>query len=201
MVKKETRALTKCFPRASSAAPDANEAVRNFLESLRGQPGLSGAQGSRQQADKPYPHLTHLLPTSITVPMIDSMAAKTPERLDTLLSLLPPAVIVLSGNNADAYDGMTEPSNEAVEAAKSSLSTEDKKALLKKALRSPQFHQALGTLTQALRDGGLPGVADALGIKLDNGGYLPNGSMPLGGGQAVEAFVEGVKKKVEEGKN
>lgn len=171
------------------------------MDSLRGQSGLSaGQQGQRQDADKPYPYLNHLLPTSITVPMVDTIAANAPERLDTLLSFLPPAVIVLSGNNPDAFDGKNEPSAQAVEESKASLSLEAKKALLKKVLRSPQFHQALGTLTQALRDGGLPGVADALGIRVENGGYMQNGSMPLGGGQAVEAFVEGVKKTVREQK-
>ncbi|KAF4123381.1 26S proteasome regulatory subunit N13 [Geosmithia morbida] len=185
---------------ASTGAPDASEAVRNFLASLQGQPGMStgGQQHRSQSADKPYPHLTHLLPTSITVPMVDSLATSNPERLDVLLSFLPPAVIVLSGNNPNAYDGKNEPSAEAVEAAKASLSLDRKKILLKKVLRSPQFSQALGILTQALRDGGLPGIADALGIKVQNGGYLANGSMPMGGGQAVEAFVEGVKSKVRE---
>jgi hypothetical protein len=50
----------------------------------------------------------------------------------------------------------------------------------------------------ALRDGGLPSIADALAIRVENGGYMRGGSMPLGGGEAVEAFVEGVRKTVEE---
>ena len=50
----------------------------------------------------------------------------------------------------------------------------------------------------ALRDGGLPTVSEALGIKVENGGFTARGSMPLGGGDAVEAFLEGVKKGVEE---
>jgi hypothetical protein len=52
----------------------------------------------------------------------------------------------------------------------------------------------------ALRDGGLPGVADALGIRVENGGYMQGGGMPLGGGQAVKAFVDGVKRTVQERK-
>lgn len=130
--------------------------------------------------------------------MVDTIAANAPERLDTFLELLPPAVVVLAGSNPDAFDGRSEPSAEALRSAKASMSLEDKKALLKKVLRSPQFHQALATLTQALRDGGLPSIADALGIRVENGGYFPNGSMPLGGGQAVEAFVEGVKRTVQQ---
>lgn len=189
--------------RASSGAPaDASEAVRNLLASLQNQPVLSGngGQSRGQMQDKPYPHLSHLLPTSITVPMVDAIAADDPGRLDTLMTFLPRSVIVLSGPNPDAFNGKDEPSAAAVEEASASLSLEAKKSLLKKVLRSPQFHQALGVLTQALRDGGLPGVADALGIRVENGGYLQNGSMPLGGGLAIEAFVEGVRETVREQK-
>lgn len=50
----------------------------------------------------------------------------------------------------------------------------------------------------ALRDGGLPGIADALHIKVENGGYIPDSGMPLGGGHAVKAFVEGAKKTVKD---
>ena len=50
----------------------------------------------------------------------------------------------------------------------------------------------------ALRDGGLPSIAGAIGVKLENGGLVKGGNVPLGGSQAVEAFVEGVKKGVEE---
>ncbi|KAF4995104.1 hypothetical protein FDECE_12902 [Fusarium decemcellulare] len=179
---------------ASSSAPDAAAAVRNFLDSLRGQSGLAGGQ-QQQGADKPYPYLNHLLPTSITVPMIDS----APEEFtDALISYLPPAVVVLASGSSDSVDGKSDPSAAAVEAAKASLSLGDKRALLKKVVRSPQFNQALASLTMAIRDGGLPSIADALGVKVQDGGYLRGSGMPLGGGQAVEAFVEGVKKTVEE---
>ncbi|RSM16074.1 hypothetical protein CDV31_004691 [Fusarium ambrosium] len=180
---------------ASSSAPDAAAAVRNFLESLRGQSGLAGGQQQRG-GDKAYPYLNHLLPTSITVPMIDSA---TEEFADTLISYLPPTVVVLASGSSDV-DGKSDPSAAAVEAAKASLSLDDKRSLLKKVLRSPQFNQALASLTMAIRDGGLPSIADALGVKVQDGGYLRGSGMPMGGGQAVEAFVEGVKKTVEEEK-
>ncbi|KAH7274266.1 proteasome complex subunit Rpn13 ubiquitin receptor-domain-containing protein [Fusarium solani] len=180
---------------ASSSAPDAAAAVRNFLESLRGQSGLAGGQQQRG-GDKAYPYLNHLLPTSITVPMIDSA---TEEFADTLISFLPPTVVVLASGSSDV-DGKSDPSAAAVEAAKASLSLNDKRSLLKKVLRSPQFNQALASLTMAIRDGGLPSIADALGVKVQDGGYLRGSGMPMGGGQAVEAFVEGVKKTVEEEK-
>ncbi|RSM13404.1 hypothetical protein CEP52_001934 [Fusarium oligoseptatum] len=180
---------------ASSSAPDAAAAVRNFLESLRGQSGLAGGQQQRG-GDKAYPYLNHLLPTSTTVPMIDSA---TEEFADTLISYLPPTVVVLTSGSSDV-DGKSDPSAAAVEAAKASLSLDDKRSLLKKVLRSPQFNQALASLTMAIRDGGLPSIADALGVKVQDGGYLRGSGMPMGGGQAVEAFVEGVKKTVEEEK-
>ena len=72
-----------------------------------------------------------------------------------------------------------------------------KKAILKRVLRSPQFHQSLGSLTMAIRDGGLPSIADALRVQVQNGGLVRGSNVPLGGGDAVEAFIEGVKKTVE----
>lgn len=95
---------------------------------------------------------------------------------------------------------MVEPNAETASAALDSLSLDQKKALLKRVLRTPQFHQSLGSLTMAIRDGGLPSIGEALGIKLQNGGLVKGGSVPLGGGDAVEAFVEGVKKSVEQRK-
>lgn len=121
------------------------------------------------------------------------------DEIDNLLSFLPPAVLVLA-QQPNAGDSSTEPTPAAVEAAKQAMSLGQKKALLEKVLRSPQFHQSLTSLTMAIRDGGLPSIADALSIKVENGGYMRGGSMPLGGGGAVEAFVEGVKKTVEEKK-
>ncbi|KAM5355986.1 hypothetical protein ACJ41O_002632 [Fusarium nematophilum] len=179
---------------ASPSAHDAAAAVRNFLDSIRGQPGLSGEQ-QQQSADKPYPYLNHLLPSSITVPMIDAAPA---ELADTLINYLPPAVVVLATGSSEEVDAKPDPSAEALAAAKASLSLDEKRSLLKKVLRSPQFNQALASLTMAIRDGGLPSIADALGVNVSGGGYLRRSGMPMGGGQAVEAFVEGVKKTIEE---
>lgn len=144
-----------------------------------------------------YTTLPDLLPTSITVPSIDSA---TPAQLDNLLSYLPPTVLLLAQESAAAIDGMVEPNSETAGAALKALSLDQKKALLKRVLRSPQFHQSLGSLTMAIRDGGLPSIADALGVRLQHGGLVRGGSVPLGGGDAVEAFIEGMKKTVEEKK-
>lgn len=182
-------ALTTILNSVSSSAPDAAAAVRNFLASLQGQQG----SGQQQHADLPYPYLNHLLPTSITIPMIDKAPV---EYLNTLLTYLPPAVVVMAADPNTTLDSKSDPSPNAVEAAVASLSVESKRALLKKVLRSPQFNQGLGGLTMALRDGGLPSIADALGVQVENGGYIRDGSMPLGGGHAVQAFIDGVKTSV-----
>lgn len=134
--------------------------------------------------------------TQTTVPVFRTASE---EAVDELLSFLPPQVLVLAqqgttGGDTDA--GANEPSAAAVEAAKAAMSLGQKKALVEKVLRSPQFHQSLGSLTMALRDGGLPSIAGALAVDVDNGGYMRGGGMPLGGGEAVEAFVEAVKKTV-----
>ncbi|KAM0332263.1 hypothetical protein ACHAQA_002539 [Verticillium albo-atrum] len=181
----------------SGGAPtDADAAVRNFLQSLQGNSGLAGAQSGQQRSgggDKPFPYLHHLLPNEITVPML---RAAPEEYIDQLLSFLPPAILVLATGSDDLGDA--EPTADAAAAAKASLSVAEKKTLLERVFRSPQFHQGLGSLTMAIRDGGLPTVAEALSIQIANGGYLQGGGMPLGGGEAVEAFVEGVKKTVQE---
>ena len=166
--------------------------MRNFLESLRNQPGL----GSQQQAEgKLYPMLNDLLETSLTVPMIEGASE---DFVENLLNFLPPTVILLAHHGADGDTVPAEPGPEAVAAAKAAMSPTQKKDLLKKVLRSPQFHQSLASLTSALRDGGLPAVADALGIRIENGGFVRGGTVPLGGGEAVEAFVEGVKKEIQD---
>jgi len=129
--------------------------------------------------------------------MVDAAAE---DYVDNLLNFLPPTVLVLAHQGSEGETVPPEPSAESVAAAKQAMSLGQKKTLLKKVLRSPQFHQSLASLTMALRDGGLPTVADALGIKVANGGLVKGGNMPLGGGEAVEAFVEGVKKSVQEKK-
>lgn len=85
-----------------------------------------------------------------------------------------------------------------MQAAQAAMSTEQKREILGRVLRSPQLQQSLGSLTVALRDGGLPVIGEALGLRVPDGGLVRGGSMPLGGGRAVEAFVEGVKRTVED---
>jgi 26S proteasome regulatory subunit N13 len=175
-------------------APDAAAAVRNFLNSLN--PGGKGGQQSTE--GKAYPLLSDLLEAPTTVPMV---RAAEEGYIDSLLHFLPASVLVLAQQGEDsmgAPDVEGEPGPESAAAAIAAMTLGQKRALLEKVLRSPQFHQSLASLTMALRDGGLPSIAEALGVKVENGGYMRGGSMPLGGGEAVEAFVEGVKKSVQE---
>lgn len=165
--------------------------MQNFLNSLKGGSGMGSMQ--QQGQGKVYPLLTDLLEPSTTIPVADSAAA---EYVDNLLDLLPPTVLVLALD--DSFEG--EPTPAAAASAKAAMSLDQKRKLLKQVLRSPQFHQSLSSLSVALRDGGLPSIAEALGIRVENGGLVRGGSVPMGGGNAIEAFVEGVKKTVQEKK-
>jgi len=78
------------------------------------------------------------------------------------------------------------------------LSVGQKREILRKVLRSPQFSQSLGSLTAAIRDGGLPSISGALKVPVENGGFPRRGGVPVGGGDAVESFLKGVKAAVEE---
>jgi hypothetical protein len=180
---------------AGSGPTDAATVVQNFLNSLKSGQGIPSQQ--LPQGGQMFTTLPDLLPTHSTIPTIDSA---TPIQIDNLLSYLPPTILLIAQESTASIDGMVEPNAASAAAAMEALSLDQKKAILKRVLRSPQFHQSLGSLTMALRDGGLPSIADALGVKIQNGGLVRGSSVPLGGGDAVEAFIEGVKKTVEEKK-
>ncbi|KAF1990740.1 hypothetical protein K402DRAFT_389659 [Aulographum hederae CBS 113979] len=154
-------------------------AVQNFLKSLNG----GNASGSSSSSSGNFTTLPDLLPTSTTIPAL-SASTTTPEHLSSLFANLPPELLSLSSSSST-----TNPAD---------LTPGQQKTLLTKILRSPQLSQSMGSLTAALRDGGLPMVGEALGLggKVKGGGY--KGGMPMEGGEAVEAFLEGVKGFVEE---
>jgi 26S proteasome regulatory subunit N13 len=110
------------------------------------------------------------------------------------LEFLPPKLLVLAQEADDALVVSVDASS--ADAAKQALSLERKKVVLHRVLRSPQFSQSLSSLTIALRDGGLPSISEALNINVQNGGFMRRGGVPLGGGDAVEAFLNGVKDQV-----
>jgi 26S proteasome regulatory subunit N13 len=176
---------------AGSGPTDAATVVQNFLNSLKGGQGIP----TQPLGGQMFTTLPDLLPSSTTIPIIDSAS---PAQIDNLLSYLPPAIMLIAQSSSAPNDRTKEPSAASSSAAIAALPSDKKKVILKRVLRSPQFHQSLGSLTMAIRDGGLPSIADALGVKVQNGGLVRGGSVPLGGGEAVEAFVEGVKKSVEE---
>lgn len=191
--------MCSCFPdvpanEISSNAPPANDAaaaVQNFLRSLGGQGAAGAGQSGAEQAV--FTTLSDLMTPDVC---IATLANATPAYLDSLCSLLPPQILLLAQEADDLTD--VDPTSETTSAAIEALTVEQKKDVLKRVFRSPQLHQSLGSLTMAIRDGGLPMVADSLKVKVKNGGLIRGGQMPLGEGQAVEAFLEGVKATVKE---
>ncbi|EMD01094.1 hypothetical protein BAUCODRAFT_45689, partial [Baudoinia panamericana UAMH 10762] len=179
----------------SSSSQDPNTLVQNFLNSLNR--GSSGGGGSaNHQPDDPFTTLPDLLNKVTTVSYIASASA---EQIDHLCTLLPPELFLLAQESfSDPSSSDPDPTPAAGQAAIEALDLWQKKGILTRAVRSPQFNQSLGSLTVALRDGGLPMIGEALGLKVENGGVIRGGSVPLGGGRAVEAFVEGVRRTVEE---
>lgn len=153
-------------------------------------------QNLAQTQERLFTTLAELLTPATTLPIIDQADTAT---VDRYLDFLPPSLLLLAQEPLDDVSTIDNPSSESAAAAKEALSLPQKKDILRKVLRSPQFSQSLSSLTIALRDGGLPSISEALGVPVVNGGYIRRGGgMPLGGGDAVEAFVEGVKKQVEE---
>ena len=180
--------LMKGILSASVPATSAAAAVQNFLQSLQGNQALAG-----QIQGKSFTTLADLLPPSSTVSMVESADE---DFVNILLTYVPPTILLLEQESSGSTDA--EPSPESTKHAIEALSLDQKKSILTRVLRSPQFSQSLGSLTMALRDGGLPSISDALKIKVENGGFVRNGAVPIGGGEAVEAFLKGIKASVEE---
>ncbi|KAJ5135683.1 26S proteasome complex ubiquitin receptor subunit Rpn13 [Penicillium bovifimosum] len=174
--------------RAATTGDSSASVVQDFLKSL------GSGQSQSQDPERPSTTLQDLLPPSTTLQFIDSVDTTT---ADHLLSFLPPALLLLAqGNAEEASEADTDP--ELAQAALLSLDLSQKKDILRKVLRSPQFMQSLASLTVALRDGGLPSISEALQIPVANGGFMRRGGVPLGGGDAVDAFLDGVRRHVKE---
>ncbi|KAJ5097058.1 26S proteasome complex ubiquitin receptor subunit Rpn13 [Penicillium angulare] len=170
--------------RAAPMDSNSSSVVNDFLQSL-------GGRREAQDPERPFTTLQDLLNPSTTLPFIET--ADEPAT-DHLLSFLPPALLLLAQGNAEAAEADRDP--ELAQAALLSLELTQKKDILRKVLRSPQFMQSLASLTVALRDGGLPSISEALQIPVANGGFMRRGGVPLGGGDAVEAFLDGVRQHV-----
>lgn len=174
--------------RSTTTAGNTSSVVQNLLRSLQGnQPAPS------QDPERLFTSLTELLPPSSTIPFLESADEK---RVDCLLGFLPPSLLLLAHGESDISNIDNNP--EFAEAAFLSLELSQKKDIIRRVLRSPQFTQSLASLTIALRDGGLPSISEALRIPVENAGYVRRGGVPLGGGDAVEAFLEGIRRHVAE---
>lgn len=163
---------------------DASSIIQNFIQSMGG----SGSQTQTQAQGKIFTTLQELLTTQSTIPWIDSVDEA---KVDSILQFLPPQLTTLA-QQADLDPMIDAP------ASTEPLTLAKKKDILRRVLRSPQFTQSLASLTIALRDGGLPSLSEALNIPVKNGGYMRRGGVPLGGGEAVEVFLDGVKDVVKD---
>jgi 26S proteasome regulatory subunit N13 len=105
--------------------------------------------------------------------------------------------LVALGQEPDDVISTANQESTPVEASVQAITLGQKMEILRRVLRSPQFAQSLSSLTIALRDGGLPSLSEALSIPVRNGGFMRRGGVPLGGGDAVEAFLDGVRELVE----
>jgi 26S proteasome regulatory subunit N13 len=200
---KHRLALILHYPGSATdfSSQDPSAVVQNFLRSLQDRGQQSSGQQQQQAVDKPFTTLPDLLTSATTIPFINNA---TPEQVDNLCTFLPPDIFLLAqeSSSTTTTDTPMDPSGASAIAAQGAieaLSTDQKKDIIKRVLHSPQLQQSLGSLTVALRDGGLPMIGDALGLEVENGGSIRGGTMPLGGGEAVEAFVNGVKRTIEKG--
>ncbi|KIV82971.1 hypothetical protein PV11_05033 [Exophiala sideris] len=178
---------------AAGMDTNTNDIIQNFIRSIGG-----NHDQNRQAApqDRVFTTLAELLTPASTIPWIESADSSL---VDQLLQYLPPALVTLAQEGDDMSALNTD--HASIEAAEQALSLDQKKDILRRVLRSPQFSQSLASLTIALRDGGLPSISEALNIPIRNGGYMRRGGVPLGGGEAVEVFLQGVKDSVQKEKH
>ena len=173
------------IPSAASSSTDASSIIQNFIQSM------GGSQAGQPPAENVFTSLADLLTPASTIPMIESADAALIERL---IEFLPPNLLDLAQQSEDAA---INPLDSSTPQGKPNL--EKTKAVISRVLRSPQFSQSLASLTIALRDGGLPSISEALNIPVQNGGFMRRGGVPLGGGDAVETFLRGVKELAKKG--
>ncbi|KAG0125437.1 proteasome complex subunit Rpn13 ubiquitin receptor-domain-containing protein [Tuber indicum] len=155
--------------RAPASQPQSQS---DFLQNLISQiqlPGEAHGSGGGYRQQEPMISLHDLLPPTTTTSLL---AAMTPGAVDDLISNLPQGIVPRNATLAQ------------------------KKEVIRKVLHSPQFSQSLVGLSVALRDGGLRGISDSLGVRLAPGDERT-------GSDQVTIFVEAVKREEEkkEGSN
>ncbi|KAH3904449.1 hypothetical protein HBI56_171080 [Parastagonospora nodorum] len=176
--------------RAAAPTNDVSSIVQNFVNSLQG--GNLGGSSQPSASGEPFTTLLDLLWPSHTISTVDKAS---PELIDALCAQLPTTPFLLEAEVEDIDE--IDPNSETAQTVVQSMDRSEKVEVLKRILRAPQLRAALGSLTEALKTGALPTVAQGLNIDVEHGGYMRGGAMPLGGGEAVKAFLEGVKKTVE----
>ncbi|KAH8697360.1 proteasome complex subunit Rpn13 ubiquitin receptor-domain-containing protein [Talaromyces proteolyticus] len=164
---------------------DPSSVIQGLLQSLQGNQNIQSPA-----PENLFTTLADLLSPSSTIPMVESA---DDEKVNNLLNFLPPSLLLLAQDIDDIP--AADINAETAQAVLMSLDLSQRKDILKRVLRSPQFTQSLASLTVALRDGGLPSISEALKIKVENGGFVRRGGVPLGGGDAVEAFMDGVHRQ------
>lgn len=177
--------------RRAASGNDVSAIVADFVKSLGGN-NLGGASGSASRSSEPYTTLLDLLWPSHTIPTVDQGSE---ELINALVAQLPTTPFLLEAEVDDV--DQIDPNSDTAQMVVQSLDLDQKKDVLKRILRAPQLRGALSSLTEALKTGALPTVSQALKLDVENGGYMRGGAMPLGGHDAVKAFMDGVKKTVE----
>lgn len=155
---------------------------------------LKGGNGQQQQGDGDFTTLLDLLWPSVTRPIIENASD---ELIDALAAQLPTTPFLIEAEVEDI--DQIDPNGEEAQMVVQTMGQAEKRDVIQGIVRAPQLRAALGSLTEALKSGALPTVAQALNIDVEHGGYMRGGAMPLGGGDAVKAFLEGVKRTVENG--
>lgn len=168
---------------------DAQAAVENLLRSLQGNTKVSKPASAGSSQGKLYTTLPELLKPDSTVTAIKHAE---PFIIDQLLSELPAQLLPSRADDSSLVSAQSR----AVENPAGSLNIDEKRDLLAKALRSPQFMQSLASLTAALRDGGLPTLSEALHISVPNRGYIQQGRIPLGAARQLKLSLKLSKTKL-----
>jgi 26S proteasome regulatory subunit N13 len=163
------------------------------MNSLKG--GNMSGGSSQQPGSDPFTTLLDLLWPSHTIPTVTNGSE---DLIDALCAQLPTTPFLLEAEVEDIDE--IDPNSETAQMAMQTLTRQEKIDVLKRILTAPQLRAALGSLTEALKTGALPTVSQALKIDVENGGFMRGGGMPLGGGDAIKAFLEGVKKSAEKEK-
>lgn len=151
------------FSSSATGPQSQNDFLKSLISSINvGGPSSGGPSNYGQQT--PSVSLHDLLSTTTTIPLVASISGTA---LDNIIANLPPALVPRNATESQKRD------------------------VVRRVLQSPQFMQSCVSLSVALRDGALRGVADSLQVPLRPGEETVAADQ-------IEAFVKGVKRGVEE---